>query len=155
MTAILIEAFWKSGAILGIALLANLALRKKSADLRRLILSSAIVALFIAALATALLPRWNTELPIGFPAARTPRTPRRHSQLMSQQTSRQHPPRIAKCQTQSRSSGSPVQRCCSQDFCSRSAVFAGSAKPQYTCAKSTASPSSRAKRSPRQSRGES
>jgi TonB family protein len=64
MTAILVEAFWKSAIVLGIALLANLALRKKSADVRRLILSSAIVTLFIAALATALLPRWNTELPI-------------------------------------------------------------------------------------------
>lgn len=64
MTAIAIEAFWKSAAILGIALLINIALRRKSADLRRLILSSAIATLFLAAFASAILPRWNTELPI-------------------------------------------------------------------------------------------
>jgi TonB family protein len=56
MTALL-EVFWKSGAILGAALLITLLLRKRSADARRLVLSAAVVAMFLAALAAPLLPR--------------------------------------------------------------------------------------------------
>ena len=51
---VLIEVFWKSSVALGAALCVNGLLRKKSADLRRLVLSSAFVAMFVAALAIPL-----------------------------------------------------------------------------------------------------
>ena len=52
---LLVEVFWKSSVMLGAALCLNALLRSKSADLRRLVLSAAIVALFVAALASSAL----------------------------------------------------------------------------------------------------
>ncbi len=61
--SVFFEVFWKSGVLLGAALCINGLLRKKSADLRRLVLSVAIIALFAGALAWPLLPRWNAVTP--------------------------------------------------------------------------------------------
>ena len=61
--SVLVEVFWKSGVILGAALCLNVLLRSKSADLRRLVLSTAIVALFVAAVASPALPRWTAVTP--------------------------------------------------------------------------------------------
>ena len=70
---VLFEVFCKSGVVLGAALCISLLLRKKSADLRRLVLSTAIVAMLVAAMASAALPRWIAVTPawfgIGSPAA--------------------------------------------------------------------------------------
>ena len=60
---VFIEVFWKSGVALGAALCVTRLLRKRSADLRRLVLSSAIVAIFVAVLALPLLPRWTASMP--------------------------------------------------------------------------------------------
>jgi len=59
----LLEVFWKSGAILGLALCVTLLLRKSSADVRRLVLSATIVATLLAALAAPILPRLNIREP--------------------------------------------------------------------------------------------
>jgi hypothetical protein len=68
---VLVEVFWKSGVILGAALCVNGLLQRRSADVRRLVLSSAIVAMFAAALAMPLLPRWTPKFgsPAPSPAA--------------------------------------------------------------------------------------
>jgi bla regulator protein BlaR1 len=58
--------FWKSGVALGAALCVSRLLRKKSADLRRLVLSAAVVAMFVAAAALPLLPRWTAVTPLWF-----------------------------------------------------------------------------------------
>jgi uncharacterized protein (TIGR03435 family) len=58
--------FWKSGVALGAALSISLLLRKRSADLRRLVLSTAVVAMFVAAAALPLLPRWTAVTPVWF-----------------------------------------------------------------------------------------
>jgi len=60
---VLIEVFCKSGVALGAALCVTRLLRKRSADVRRLVLSSAIAALFVAAMAMPLLPRWTVAMP--------------------------------------------------------------------------------------------
>jgi uncharacterized protein (TIGR03435 family) len=68
---ILFAAFWKSGIALGAALCICRMLRNRSADLRRLVLSATIVAMFAAAAATPVLPRWIAVAPGWFqrPAA--------------------------------------------------------------------------------------
>ncbi len=61
--SVFFEVFWKSGVLLGAALCVNRLLRKKSADLRRLVLSVAIIALLVGALAWPALPRWTAVTP--------------------------------------------------------------------------------------------
>ena len=56
---IILEVFWKSGVVLGSALCLCGLLRKKSADVRRLVLSTVVVALFASAMALPILPRWT------------------------------------------------------------------------------------------------
>jgi uncharacterized protein (TIGR03435 family) len=58
--------FWKSGVALGAALSISLLLRKRSADVRRLVLSTAVVAMFVAAAALPGLPRWTAVTPVWF-----------------------------------------------------------------------------------------
>jgi hypothetical protein len=60
---IIFEVFWKSGLVLGAALCISGLLRKKSADARRLVLSIAVVAMFVSAAAWPLLPRWTAVVP--------------------------------------------------------------------------------------------
>jgi uncharacterized protein (TIGR03435 family) len=60
--AIFVEVFWKSGVALGAALGANALLRKRSADLRRLTLSTSVAAMCMAAVFPAL-PRWTAAVP--------------------------------------------------------------------------------------------
>ena len=60
---VLFAVFWKSGIALGAALCINRMLRNRSADLRRLVLSTTIVAMFVAAAATPMLPRWTAAMP--------------------------------------------------------------------------------------------
>jgi uncharacterized protein (TIGR03435 family) len=69
MTALplLMEVFWKSGVVLGVALCVAALLRKKSADVRRVVLATAIVALFVAAVASSALPRWTAVVPAWVP----------------------------------------------------------------------------------------
>jgi uncharacterized protein (TIGR03435 family) len=56
--------FWKSSVALGAALGVSRLLRKRSADLRRLVLSTAVVAMFVAAAAWPMLPRWTAAMPL-------------------------------------------------------------------------------------------
>jgi uncharacterized protein (TIGR03435 family) len=63
---VLFALFWKSGIALGAALCINLMLRNRSADLRRLIFSATIVAMFVAAAAAPVLPRWTAVTPSWF-----------------------------------------------------------------------------------------
>jgi len=60
---ILLAVFWKSGVALGAALCINWMLRNRSADLRRLVFSTTIVAMLVAAAATPVLPRWAAVRP--------------------------------------------------------------------------------------------
>ena len=60
---VFVEAFWKSGVALGAALCINVLLRKKSADVRRLVLSTVIAAMFVAAVTLPLLPQWSVAIP--------------------------------------------------------------------------------------------
>jgi hypothetical protein len=62
--------FWKSGLALGAALGMNWLLRKKSADVRRLVLSTAVAAMLVAAVALPVLPRWTAVMPRWFQAQR-------------------------------------------------------------------------------------
>ena len=62
--AVLFAVFWKSGIALGAALCVNRTLKNRSADLRRLVLSTTIIAMFVAAAATPLLPRWTAVTPL-------------------------------------------------------------------------------------------
>ncbi|HWF09284.1 MAG TPA: M56 family metallopeptidase [Bryobacteraceae bacterium] len=55
--------FWKSGIVLGAALCLNRLVRKNSADLRRLVLSTSVAALLLAMAATPILPRWTAVMP--------------------------------------------------------------------------------------------
>jgi hypothetical protein len=48
--------FWKSGVVLGAALCLSRLLRKKSADLRRVVLSTSVAALLLAMAAAPILP---------------------------------------------------------------------------------------------------
>jgi uncharacterized protein (TIGR03435 family) len=61
---IVLEMFWKSSVVLGAALCISGLSRKKSADVRRLILSIAVVAMFVSAAAWPLLPRWTAVAPL-------------------------------------------------------------------------------------------
>ena len=63
---VLFAVFWKSGIALGAALCISRMLRKRSADLRRLVFSTTIVAMFVAAAATPMLPRWTAVTPLWF-----------------------------------------------------------------------------------------
>jgi uncharacterized protein (TIGR03435 family) len=56
---VILEVFWKSGVVLGGALCLCGLLRKKSADVRRLVLSTVVVAMFASAMALPILPRWT------------------------------------------------------------------------------------------------
>ncbi len=59
--------FWKSGLVLGAALCLSRVLRNRSADLRRLVLSTAVVALLLSAAAAPALPRWTAVIPRWLP----------------------------------------------------------------------------------------
>ena len=61
---VLFAVFWKSGIALGAALCISRMLRNRSADLRRLVFSTTIVAMFVAAAATPMLPRWTAVTPL-------------------------------------------------------------------------------------------
>src|SRR5437763_16379315 len=61
---VLFAVFWKSGIALGAALCITRMLRNRSADLRRLVFSTTIVAMFVAAAATPVLPRWRAVAPL-------------------------------------------------------------------------------------------
>jgi bla regulator protein blaR1 len=63
---VLFAMFWKSGIALGAALCISRMLRNRSADLRRLVFSTTIVAMFVAAAATPMLPRWTAVAPLWF-----------------------------------------------------------------------------------------
>jgi len=63
---VLFAVFWKSGIALGAALCISRMLRNRSADLRRLVFSTTIVAMFVAAAATPMLPRWTAVTPLWF-----------------------------------------------------------------------------------------
>ena len=63
---VLFAVFWKSGIALGAALCISRMLRNRSADLRRLVFSTTIVAMFVAAAATPVLPRWTAVTPLWF-----------------------------------------------------------------------------------------
>ena len=62
----LVEVFWKSGVALGAALCINALLRNKSADARRLVLATTIVAMFAAAIASPALPHLQATAPEWF-----------------------------------------------------------------------------------------
>ena len=68
---ILFAVFWKSGVALGAALCISLMLKNRSADLRRLVLSATIIAMFVAAAAIPVLPHWTTVTPPWLPFHRT------------------------------------------------------------------------------------
>jgi beta-lactamase regulating signal transducer with metallopeptidase domain len=63
MIALLFAVFWKSGIALGAALAINRCLHNRSADLRRLVLSTAVAVLIVAAVAVPVLPHWSAVLP--------------------------------------------------------------------------------------------
>jgi bla regulator protein BlaR1 len=63
---VVFAVFWKSGVALGAALGINLLVRKRSADLRRLVLSAAVVVMFVAAAALPVLPHWTAVTPVWF-----------------------------------------------------------------------------------------
>lgn len=63
---VLFAVFWKSGIALGSALCISRMLRNRSADLRRMVFSTTIVAMFVAAAATPMLPRWTAVTPLWF-----------------------------------------------------------------------------------------
>jgi uncharacterized protein (TIGR03435 family) len=58
------ETFWKSSVALGAALGICGLLRKKSADVRRLVLSIAVVAMFVSAAVWPVMPRWTAVAPV-------------------------------------------------------------------------------------------
>jgi uncharacterized protein (TIGR03435 family) len=68
--SVLFASFWKSGIALGAALCISRMLRNRSADLRRLVFSTTIVAMFVAAAAAPVLPRWTAVTPHWFPFPR-------------------------------------------------------------------------------------
>jgi uncharacterized protein (TIGR03435 family) len=72
---ILFAVFWKSGVALGAALGVSRLLRKKSADLRRLVLSTTVVAMLAAAAVAPVLPRLTAPVPSWFQRRRTPAPP--------------------------------------------------------------------------------
>jgi beta-lactamase regulating signal transducer with metallopeptidase domain len=68
--SVFFAVFWKSGVALGAALCVNRLLRNRSADVRRLVLSTAVGAIFIAAAALPVLPSWTAVMPLWFQAQR-------------------------------------------------------------------------------------
>jgi len=80
---VLFAVFWKSGIALGAALCISRMLRNKSADLRRLVFSTTIVAMFVAAAATPMLPRWTAVTPLWFHFQRPAPAPVAESSLSS------------------------------------------------------------------------
>ena len=68
------ELFWKSGALLGAAIGASAFLRNRSADLRRLVLSAAVVIMILAVALTPVMPRRAATLPfwLMLPASPSP-----------------------------------------------------------------------------------
>ena len=64
--ALLFAVFWKSGVALGAALCIAQVLKNRSADLRRLVFSTTIVAMFAAAAVAPALPRWTAVTPLWF-----------------------------------------------------------------------------------------
>jgi Zn-dependent protease with chaperone function len=60
---VFIGLFWKSGVVLGAALCINRLFRVKSADLRRVVLSTAVVALLLSAAVAPALPQWTAVMP--------------------------------------------------------------------------------------------
>jgi beta-lactamase regulating signal transducer with metallopeptidase domain len=68
--SVFLAVFWKSGVALGAALGVSLLLRRRSADVRRLVLSTAVVAMFAAAAALPMLPRWTAMTPLWFQVQR-------------------------------------------------------------------------------------
>ena len=68
--SVFFAVFWKSGVALGAALGVSLLLRRKSADVRRLVLSTVVVAMFVAAAALPMLPRWTAMTPLWFQVQR-------------------------------------------------------------------------------------
>ncbi len=63
---VLVEVFWKSGVVLGVALCASGLLRKCSADLRRIVLSASVVGMLIAAVLAPAVPHWTATPPVWF-----------------------------------------------------------------------------------------
>jgi len=61
--SVVVEVFWKSAVVLGVALCLTAILRNHSADLRRLVLSTAIVAMLAAAVIFPVVPRWRAVTP--------------------------------------------------------------------------------------------
>ncbi len=67
---VLLAAFCKSGIALGAALCISRILRNRSADLRRLVFSTTIAGMLVAAAATPVLPRVTAAMPLWFPFQR-------------------------------------------------------------------------------------
>lgn len=61
--SVFLEVFWKSGVVLAAGLCASALLRRRSADVRRLALSTSVAALFVAAVLVPMLPRWTAAAP--------------------------------------------------------------------------------------------
>ncbi len=70
MTSLLFEALWKSTLLLGAALLVCTLLRRRSAALRHVVLSAAMVATLAGAVAMAIAPRWTAAVPSWVPQRR-------------------------------------------------------------------------------------
>jgi uncharacterized protein (TIGR03435 family) len=60
---VILEVFWKSTVALGAGLGVCGLLRNKSADARRLVLSTVVVAMLVSAIALPVLPRWTALAP--------------------------------------------------------------------------------------------
>jgi uncharacterized protein (TIGR03435 family) len=63
---LLLAVFWKSGVVLGDALCLCRLLRKRSADVRRVVLSTAIISILVVATAMPVLPQWTAVMPRWF-----------------------------------------------------------------------------------------
>jgi uncharacterized protein (TIGR03435 family) len=81
MMILFFEVFWKSGVVLGAALCICGVLEKKSADVRRLVLSIAVVAMFVSAAAWPLLPRWTAVAPVWLSFRQSPVPVQPHQSL--------------------------------------------------------------------------
>ena len=60
---LLLAVFWKSGVVLGGALCLCRLLRKRSADVRRVVLSTAVISILVVATAMPVLPQWTAVMP--------------------------------------------------------------------------------------------
>lgn len=67
VSQLIIELAWISSALLGAVILAVSVLRRQSASLKQLVLSTGIVVMLVAAVAVSLLPRWTVTTPDWFP----------------------------------------------------------------------------------------